>query len=148
MTRATIAGAVTALQAKALTAFGEARNQPVLGLAAVLCVIDNRVKSRRWGTTVQDVIFKPRQFSCWNYDDPNLPMLLALAEKLTASPVGNEDIVLRVCFWLAGQTYSDPTHGATHYYAPKSVPTPPRWIREPARRTAYIGDHMFFADVA
>jgi N-acetylmuramoyl-L-alanine amidase len=134
-------------QLRALTAYGEARNQPVRGLVAVMAVIDNRVRLGRWGTTVAEVVLARRQFSCWNPKDPNYKILTELADRLLAAQPIGDDIVLQTCCWLADQPWSDPTHGATHYYAPLGVAARPTWALPPAQKTVTIRDHVFFTNV-
>ena len=58
-----------------LTLYGEARGEPIEGIVAVGCVIRNRVK---FEGSFYAVCLKPRQFSCWNQDDPNYSVLLNL----------------------------------------------------------------------
>lgn len=149
--------ALTALspaQAAGLCAYGEARNQPIFGLVAVLCVIRNRVRAGRWATW-QAVVFAPFQFSCWNTDDPNCAKLVDLGERLIAARPMPDDlsdaIVLRTALWLANEMAAgrveDVTGGAVSYFNPKTVAAP-RWAGPPARRTVTIGDHVFFSGVA
>jgi N-acetylmuramoyl-L-alanine amidase len=61
----------------ARTIYGEARGLPVLDRLAVGLVIYERVRRPGWwGTDFVSVCQKPRQFSCWNEGDPNLPKML------------------------------------------------------------------------
>lgn len=146
--RSLAASLLPASQLVGLTAYGEARNQPVLGVAAVIAVCQNRLATGRWGTTMAEVCLARHQFSCWNVFDANYPILTELAAHLLKSlPVG-DDIVLHTCLWLAEQRFNDPTRGATHYYSPIGVRSRPSWSQSPALRTAIIGDHQFFTNVA
>lgn len=90
---------ISEIEACGLTIYGEARGESILGQIAVGCVIRNRVI--KFHTSYQEICFKPKQFSCWNEDDPNYPILLELATKL----IHNErikDIALDQCIFLAG----------------------------------------------
>ncbi|MFT3803257.1 MAG: cell wall hydrolase [Burkholderiaceae bacterium] len=134
----------------ARTMYGEARGEGSRGLEAVAHVVLNRVDARRWwGTDVIGVCLKPWQFSCWNAADPNRSKLHALSA---------EDPVYARAFEAAVRLLelqdrdhgrrlrTDPTEGATHYYAPALVKRP-AWAegRTPCAR---IGRHDFFRDVA
>lgn len=67
-----------ALDVLAKTIYGEARGEPYLGMQAVACVVLNRVKLNGWmGHDIKSVCLKLKQFSCWNDDDVNLPLILA-----------------------------------------------------------------------
>src|SRR5437762_6159066 len=82
--RAALAG-LSPAEILGLTAWAEARNQPVLGLVAVMCVIRNRVRQRyRGANSYADVCFQPLQFSCYNAKDANLPYLLDLGKRMVA----------------------------------------------------------------
>lgn len=139
---------LTDIQAATLTVYGEARNQPVIGLVAVLCVLANRLALKRWGTSWVDVCLAPWQFSCWNAADPNRAKLEALA--VASAPV--DDPVLDVCAFLAARVVAgdlrDPTGHATHYLNMETVKKLPTWTQVPAVRTTVIGNHSFFANVA
>lgn len=151
MTIADLRTRLSAVQAAQLTVYGEARNQPVLGLVAVLGVIGNRVRLQIRGTTWPTVCFAAAQFSCWNLDDPNRPRLETLAELMLDGGTLPDDPILDVCGYLAERavagTLSDPTQGATHYFNPDAVPVP-AWARAPAVRTTTIGSHSFYRHVA
>lgn len=134
----------TAVDTLARTIYGEARGQTVRGMEAVAAVVMNRVRSaeRRggywWGNTVTEVCRKPYQFSCWNRDDPNLPILLGA---LPGDPAF--DCALRIARRAVAGTLGDPTGGATHYHA-KTIR--PHWAEGKTPSTA-IGDHLFYDDI-
>lgn len=66
-------------QIVARTIYGEARNQVPLGQKAIACVIMNRARHGGWwGSTPREVCLKPFQFSCWNANDPNRSLMLAV----------------------------------------------------------------------
>ena len=93
---------------------------------------------------MKDVCLKPKQFSCWNEGDPNLPIITA---------VTLQDQRYRSCFRAALSAYDrsekDPTFGATHYFTtarPKLAQTwPPEWAMEMIP-LATIGAHEFCAE--
>lgn len=76
----TIKKELSDLEVLTLTVYGEARGEGLDGIAAVTQVILNRAKSS--GRIVKDVCLEPKQFSCWNMNDPNYPMLNELAMKI------------------------------------------------------------------
>lgn len=120
------------------TVWGEARNQTPRGMIAVVHVIRNRVsRPGWWGQGWIGVCRAPRQFSCWNDDDPNLPKMLALQP----DDASYQMVKMRV---IEALQLPDHTHGATHYHA-KTIPTPV-WARgiEPC---AEIGAHLFYNNV-
>lgn len=138
----------TALDLLARTLWGEARGEGRAGMEAVAHVVYNRIAARSWwGRDVAAVCRKPWQFSCWNANDPNRGRLLQLNAGdtdfriacLAARAVADAE--------ATGQRgASDPTQGATHYYAPDRVAAP-RWAlgRAPCAR---LGRHLFFKGVA
>jgi N-acetylmuramoyl-L-alanine amidase len=146
---------LTAQQAIGLTAYGEARGESILGVAAVCSVIRNRyLRGYRGATTFQQVCLRPYAFSCWNFTDPNAARLHDLAEALITGrrwPPLSDRIVLETCLWLADRLIDgkidDLTQAATHYFA-TSLATPPAWARPPGRHTITIGGHHFWAAVA
>ena len=138
---ATTAGQALAADVLARTLWGEARGEGKAGMEAVACVILNRVQRQqgRWGLTVEEVCRKPRQFSCWNLDDPNRPRLLAVGEADAdfASALEISERAVR-----GGLT--DVTRGSTHYHT-RSVH--PDWSagKVPAFE---LGAHLFFNDIS
>src|SRR5690606_7288829 len=106
------ASAGGALDVLARTLWGEARGEGRRGLEAVAAVIMNRRAAGRWGASVEAVCRAPRQFSCWNPDDPNRRKLEAVDEN---------DPVFALCREIAAAALAgrlaDPTGGATHYHA-------------------------------
>lgn len=118
------------------TLYGEARGESRAGQVAVAWVIVNRAcHPRWWGKTLGEVVVKPKQFSCWNRDDPNRKAILA------ASP-GDPDLraCLRVFLDVLDGREPDPTGGADHYCVKSLTPL---WA-ENVHPTAIIGNHKFY----
>lgn len=120
------------------TLFGEARGEPLKGQQAVAWVLRTRAAWHPqvwWGAGLGGVCKKPKQFSCWNPDDPNRARLLGLAE---ADP---EYQTLRavVKSVMKGEV-DDPTDGATHY---EVVGTGAGWAAGRAP-SCVIGRHAFY----
>lgn len=137
----------------AATIWGEARGEGYTGMKAVADVILNRENLLKG--SIRDIVLSPKQFSCWNKDDPNSKLLTHWhLEHL----VGEEEAV-----WAEAQTIAheevegsmrDITDGATHYHA-KTVR--PYWTKtvkvvknhkirfiKPPMLLAKIGSHIFY----
>lgn len=125
----------------ARTIWGEARGEGPDGMAAVACVIMNRLRIVKakgeywWGNSVIQICQKPYQFSCWNKDDPNYRALLA---------VDGRNLEFATAQRLARRAMSgalpDRTGDATHYHA---AGISPYWIKG-FRPCAVIGRHIFY----
>lgn len=123
----------------ARTLWGEARGENYQGRVAVAWVIRNRATKSpayNWPNTPKAVCLQPKQFSCWNDNDPNLSEL---------KQVTTQDSIFKECLDIARfvltKDISDPTHEADHYYA--------NWIKTPSwavgqKVTATIGKHRFY----
>lgn len=135
------------IEVAARTIYGEARNQPDEGMQAVAWVLVNRLHAKRWysGQTLAETAMfcvkgsQYHQFSCWNTDDPNLPIMLRISDN---SPILDKcrNFVQGA---LAG-TNDDPTKGATHY---KRVGTNAAWASGQTP-VVTIGDHEFYRGIA
>lgn len=129
--------------------WGEARGEPNDGVSAVAWVIKNRALSR--DLTVKEVCLQPRQFSCFNSNDPNRSKMLDAWEKdpynwNRVHSIGQEVIRGEV---------PDPTLGASHYVTASLWATDDsgrkkyRWFSQQAIdagitvETARIGNHVF-----
>lgn len=124
------------------TLWGEARGEGYKGMLAVAHVIRNRAASPGrdwWGDTITEVCLKPRQFSCWNTDDPNRDLLdnVTLEDREYLIAHGVAALV------LAGEL-DDPTGGATHYLR-SDILNRVRWD-DSMVETARIGHHVFFRE--
>ncbi len=84
---------------------------------------------------------KPYQFSCWNKSDPNFAYLSG-AKKIPFRELAQARIAADQ---VVDGKVSDPTGGATHYYA-TTMPKPPTWVKG-AKQTLALGHHAFFKDV-
>lgn len=124
----------------ARVAWGEARNQGPQGLQAVLNVMANRAKDRRYPSSLAAVATQPMQFSAYNEDDHNRAALDA---------VDDSDPQFAQAVELAARNVRgelpDITGGATHYHA--DWINPPYWTAG-ATETARIGNHIFYKGVA
>lgn len=122
---------------------GECANQPPLGKLAVAHVILNRAKIGGWYgkgiSGVNGVIMKPWQFSCFNEDNPRLPILANETPPEACTHIA--ELVLNA-------NTKDPTFGATFYYAPKAMIPPgtePKWVKDGSTiLTVVIADHRFY----
>ena len=118
--------------------WGECRGKSAEEARAIAHVVINRAaKPCWWGTDVKTVCLAPKQFSCLNPGDPNLPKILAgdfrdgswgtcLTEAATA---------------ISGES-QDPTNGATNYHATAMRPYP-AWSKTMTATTT-IGSHVFY----
>jgi N-acetylmuramoyl-L-alanine amidase len=131
----------------ARTLFGEARGEPLDGKVAVAWVIRNRAERKAFSGSllghpgaVSHVCLAPWQFSCWNNDDPNRPLLI----KLQPNQCPNESAIAAEV--LEGAT-PDPTNGADHYHTidqPSWAHAwPPDWAPH-MREAARFGGHVFY----
>lgn len=133
----------------ARTLWGEARGEGLAGMIAVGWTIRNRVemdlhndgKPDWWGEGYVGVCRAPYQFSCWNRNDPNYPFL----NGMKPIPAAQFALACGAASAVIAGEQSDPTGGATHYYA-TTMPKAPAWASM-ARRTLKLGRHIFFRDV-
>ena len=125
-----------------LTVWGEARGEGSTGQQAVCNVIMNRVKSGTtwWGDDPRSVCLKPFQFSCWNENDPNLPLMMKIGQNNGLVDITFDQIQTLAQMALE-DNLPDVTNGATSYYA-KGTPEP-AWAQG-KQPCANIGHHLFF----
>jgi spore germination cell wall hydrolase CwlJ-like protein len=125
----------------ALTMWGEARGQGEEGMRAVGHVIANRWKAKSHGTFVTDTVSAAWQFSCWNKNDPNRALMLAI-DTLKPGSAGHRNWLLakRLAAEILAGRSEDPTGGALFYH---TTAVQPAWSRgvTPVRQ---IGNHLFF----
>lgn len=126
----------------AKTIYGEARgeyyseNGGLPSLIAIANVIYNRF-NQSGEKLIENVCVKPKQFSCWNSNDPNLKII---------QDVNISDQLYKICQETAvnvlSERWPDITKGATHYYS-SLLKNPPYWAIGQAP-TVKIGRHIFF----
>jgi spore germination cell wall hydrolase CwlJ-like protein len=129
----------------ALTLWGEARGESLVGQIAVAWTIRNRVCDGKvkswWGEGYAGVCQKPYQFSCWNKSDPNFAYLSGAKQipfrEFAQTRIAADQVI--------DGKVPDPTGGATHYYA-TTMPAAPAWAVK-AKQTLKLGRHVFFKDV-
>jgi hypothetical protein len=133
----------------ARTIFGEARGEGIEGMEAVACVIMNRIRAKKWFTgyvikngikipSVAQTCLKKAQFSCWNKNDPNYPLLMKISKS---------DKLFNQCLIIAKRALNaqltDFTNGALYYHT-KAIK--PKWAigKSPCYE---IKNHLFYNDV-
>lgn len=126
----------------ARTIWGEARSEGILGMQAVACVIINRFHENIWYSkykgehSIKAVCLKPKQFSCWNDDDPN-KKVCELVDKRNKQFVQ----ALEISKDAKMGKLKDITNGANHYYA-DYIKTP-KWVKD-MKFCVKIGRHNFY----
>lgn len=123
------------------TLYGEARGEyKAFGpgaLIAVANVIMNRMKKGgRFGGTVKEVCLKPKQFSCWNENDPNYALLTGV--ELLKEPLYK--ICQEVAEKVGSGSWPDLTRGSDHYHASSCHPF---WAK-PENVKLRLGRHIFY----
>lgn len=89
------------------TIVGEAAAEPFAGQQAVANVVLNRLNAGRYGGSVEDVLFAKNQFEPWGTRRDELMAIPQTADTYRTASMA-VDAALK----------SDPTGGATHFYAP------------------------------
>lgn len=132
-----------------LTIIGEARGEGIEGQVAVGAVIRNRLHANpKKYRNYADVCLEKLQFSCWNPNDPNRPLLLELAQKMIDGQTIN-DPYLRQCKLVANAIIDwdllDNTRGAVNYMTTSLFYSSgrPSWAKNP-KNTRTLGSHTFF----
>jgi N-acetylmuramoyl-L-alanine amidase len=138
---------LTDIEILELTLHGEARGEPVQGQIAVGCDIRNRLHDNPTKyKSYHDVCLEKEQFSCWNFNDSNYPILLQMGVDLINNVPNTID---RQIVWVAQgiMSYSirDNTHNTTHYMTTSLFNSPKRpvWARN-AKVITVIGEQTFF----
>lgn len=117
----------------------EARNQDLVGMAAVALVTKNRVDRQYRGTTYCEVIHSPSQYSYRNGVVP--------AVYIPNQDVPDADALwwsVRIAVDVMNGDIPDFTFGSTHYFNPDKAD--PSWRHE-ATMKQMIGDHKFLVGV-
>lgn len=125
----------------ARTLYGEARGEykrhGAAALIAVANVIMNRLKrGEKYGKTLTEVCLKPRQFSCWNPNDPNRSIIQQ--EDLKIDPLFN--VCLIIVRKVIKGIWPDLTKGSDHYHATSCKPS---WARV-GKIKLHLGNHIFY----
>ncbi|MDR1390997.1 MAG: cell wall hydrolase [Holosporales bacterium] len=132
------------MEIMAKTIYGEARGECVekkatLASFAPLIAIGNVImnRSKESSTSIASVCLAPKQFSCWNENDPNRKVI----ERVTL-----KDPIFTRCFIVGAkiicEELKDITYGANHYYS-RYLKKPPYWA-EGRTPVVKIGNHIFF----
>lgn len=124
----------------ALCIYGEARGEGIDGMLAVASVVAARAKMAR--KTIKAVCLQPRQFSCFNENDPNSEILSRLAIEWDEHIETNR--FLRQSYWIAkgmieGYLMSN-VGNATHYHHISILPS---WAGK-LEKVTRIGKHQFY----
>jgi len=129
------------LHCLALNIYFEARGEPTTGQLAVAMVTMNRVRSKRFPSSICGVVWQKRQFS-WTHDGksdrPRDKKAWTLAQKVANFVYYKYDT-----FRTLSNGALDLTKGALHYYAPKLAD--PYWAKS-KQVTRQIGGHLFLAE--
>lgn len=137
-----------AMNAMALTMWGEARNQGEAGMRAVGHVIKNRAESNHpgvfGGTDIEAVAHAPKQFSAWNKGDPNRQMMLDIDDLRPGDPGYEEwQTAQKLATNILSGRDSDNTNGSLYYHTNAVNPV---WAKkmDPVKK---IGDHLFYNEI-
>ena len=125
--------------------FGEARSCSDSEKVAIAYTAINRANDgKKWnGETVREVILKPYQYSCFNYNDRNRSKLFD-PEKYDAKSFQK---CLAIAEAVLTKKYADPTNGATHYH---TLNIKPRWAKSSKmKKIGRIKDsaHIFYREL-
>jgi len=125
-----------------LTVFGEARGEPRKGQFAVAQVIRNRALANNTYPAVECLL--PYQFSCWNKNDPNYPILQAVLRGVRDIPFVFYRIADDV---LNGRVLLDEIDGARYYMTKRLYYSDkrPLWANK-LKVVAEIGNHVFLTE--
>lgn len=123
----------------ARTIYGEARGESLEAQIGVANTVINRVaRGGWWGDTIAKVCLFPNQFSCWNKDDVNYGIIVAVNEEQHSFVVCQTIAAIAQGGWLV-----DLTNGATHY---ATLETDPLWAKGKSP-CAVLGGHKFWNDI-
>src|SRR5690554_1214590 len=106
----------------AKTIYGEARGENYESKLAVGWVIRNRVESKYYPDTYEEVITQRKQFSCW--DDHNYNAMQNATGKSWEDSKKAAEVV------VSSDSSENPLSGITHYYSPNAMNPPgsrPNW---------------------
>jgi|TARA_R110000796_G_scaffold13733_4_gene44249 spore germination cell wall hydrolase CwlJ-like protein len=121
----------------AITLQAEAGGEGLDGMLAAGSVIQNRVRSGKYGKGLRGVIMKPGQFSAWNSETG-----YAKGEGgLDMGSMSVPEAALKAADLLLAGDYKDKTGGATHYY--NDAVATPVWGAKAGGTWKRIGNHLF-----
>jgi len=127
------------LKILAKTIYGEARGElNPFGLAPLIAVgnvVINRVR-KKFEKSITDVCLAPRQFSCWNHDDPNYEKIKNLDESSSLFKT-----YLEIARNLIEGSWPDLTDGCDHYHARYVKPF---WAGMLTPKRVF-GNHLFYS---
>jgi len=136
---------LSSIEILGLTIIGEARGESIEGQVAVGSVIRNRLLNGH--RTYYDVCLAPKQFSCWNLNDPNRAVLVELAEMLLNGQALTSP-AYRQCMFVAKGIVShelmDNTNGAVNYMTTDLFESKTVQWAENATNLSTKGNHTFF----
>jgi len=122
----------------ARTVFMESSGESYQGKLGVAWVICNRCAKSNPPISVQDVVYRSYQFSCWNTTSPTR---MNLDEYGSAPWFDSVKASAAAYFELS----ADPTYGATMYYNPAVAS--PNWDWSKLEKTVTIGNHDFYREI-
>jgi N-acetylmuramoyl-L-alanine amidase len=125
-----------------MTLWAEARGEPLEGMLAVAEVIRRRTKLHyNSDGSLTDTCTRNAQFSCWNNDDEQRPMMFRLTDQ--------EPLVMRLGEVWENSEFTDYSNGAVLYYSPaamKPTGSVPWWAPK-CRKVAEVGPHVFYVEL-
>ena len=121
----------------AKTIQAEAGNQSQVGMLGVGSVIMNRLRNPGFGSSLQEVILKPGQFSPWN----SYTGFAGGAQGQDMMNLQPSQMAYAVADQILAGNYNDPTKGALNFYNPAL--SNPRWGQSAGGNWTQIGDHLF-----
>jgi len=121
----------------AKTIQAEAGNQSQVGMLGVGSVIMNRLRNPGFGSSLQEVILKPGQFSPWN----SYTGYAGGAQGQDMMNLQPSQMAYAVADQILDGNYNDPTNGALNFYNPAL--SNPRWGQSAGGNWTQIGDHLF-----
>lgn len=128
------------VQTLALCIYGESRGEGIEGMLGVGSTVSNRAKMGRY--TLKHVCLMPKQYSCFNPNDPNRAVLEELALGWDMYIETNQ--YLRQAYWiakgLAERWLISNVKNATHYH---HVSIKPKWA-DKLEKVTKIGRHQFY----
>ena len=129
--------------------YHEARGEIVEGQIAVSNVVINRVKSKQFPNDICSVVYQRSQIEILDriLKIIRIPKLCQFEWVCNFKPNSINDLdswknIQTLAQEIVEGAHDDITNGATHYYNPESVPTPP-WANV-LTKTTVIGNHHFY----